>query len=97
MDFNTALYGFMNMIREDPRLGPSHISLYLAILYYYKQQNYHSPISIYSRELKKQARIAAAGTYHKCMQDLEESGYIQYLPSYNPVLGSLIYLTKIES
>ena len=94
MDFNAALYGFMDMARDDPRIGPSHISLFMAILYSYKQQEYEMPVSVYSRDLMKQAKISAMGTYHKCMRDLKDAGYIQYIPSYNPVLGSLIYLIK---
>ena len=94
MDGNAALYGFMDMVRDDPRIGPSHISLFMAILYAYKGQEYERPLSVYSRELMKQAKISAMGTYHKCMRDLKEAGYIQYIPSYNPVLGSLVYLGK---
>lgn len=97
MDFDTALYGFMNMVREDPRIGPSHISLFLAILYSYKSQDCQMPVSVYSRDLMKQAKISAGGTYHRCMRDLKEAGYIHYIPSYNPVLGSLVYLLKFES
>jgi hypothetical protein len=96
MDFDTALYGFMNMVREDPRIGPSHISLFLAILHSCKSQDYQMPVSVYSRDLMKQAKISAGGTYHRCMRDLKEAGYIHYIPSYNPVLGSLIYLLKSE-
>ena len=47
-----------------------------------------------ARNLMKQAKISAMGTYHKCMRDLKEAGYIRYIPSYNPVLGSLIYLIQ---
>lgn len=97
MDFDTALYGFMNMVREDPRIGPSHISLFMAILIAYRSQEYRMPVSVYSRDLMKQAKISASGTYHRCMRDLKEYGYIKYVPSYNPILGSLIYLLKFES
>lgn len=94
MDFNGALYGFMDLIGEDHRIGPSHISLYMAILHLYRQQKYEMPVSVYSRDLMKQAKISAIGTYHKCLRDLKEAGYIQYIPSYNRVFGSLIYLVK---
>lgn len=50
------------------------------------------PIYVYRKELMKQAKISAIATYHKVMQDLKLCGYIGYVPSYNPVLGSLVYL-----
>lgn len=96
MDNSGVLYGFMETIREDPRIGPSHISLFMAILYYSKIRGCQMPVSVYSRDLMKQAKISAGGTYHRCMRDLKEAGYIHYIPSYNPVLGSLIYLLKNE-
>jgi len=55
------------------------------------------PVSVYSRYLMKQAKISAGGAYHRCMRDLKDAGYIRYIPSYNPVLGSLIYLLKNEA
>lgn len=96
MPFENALLVFMEMAKEDPRIGPSHISLFLAILIVYHSQGYAIPISVFSKDLMKQAKISAVGTYHKCMKDLKEFGYIKYTPSYNPVLGSLIYLLKNE-
>jgi hypothetical protein len=90
MDFNSVLYGFMDRVGEDHRIGPTHVSLFLAIPYYYKKQGYHMPVYVYSKELMKQAKISALGTYHKCMRDLTGYGYILYVPSFNPVLGSLV-------
>jgi hypothetical protein len=37
------------------------------------------------------SRIASVATYHKCIRELDEYGYIGYQPSYHPVNGSLIY------
>jgi hypothetical protein len=92
MDFKSMLYDFMDKVGEDHRIGPTHISLFLAILYFYRNQEYRMPIYVYRKELMKQAKISAIGTYHKAMQDLKLYGYIGYVPSYNPVLGSLVYL-----
>lgn len=96
MDVNMALYHFMKLVREDPRIGPSHISLFMAILVACRVQDYKMPVSVYSRDLMKQAKISAGGTYHRCMRDLKEAGYIHYIPSYNPVLGSLVYVLNSE-
>jgi hypothetical protein len=93
-DFQTALSDFMGAVTEDPRMGPTHVSLFLAILYFYKKQEFKAPISVYSKELMKQAKISGCGTYHRCIQELNEYGFIKYIPSYNPMLGSLIYVLK---
>jgi hypothetical protein len=95
-DFQTALSDFMSAVTEDPRMGPAHVSLFLAILYYYKKQGFQAPISVYSKDLMKQAKISAGGTYHRCIQELHKYGFIKYVPSFNPVLGSLIYVLKFH-
>jgi hypothetical protein len=55
----------MDRVGEDHRIGPTHISLFLAILYFYRKQEYVMPIYVYRKELMKQAKISAIGTYHK--------------------------------
>jgi hypothetical protein len=84
----------MDRVGEDHRIGPTHISLFLAIHYFYRKQEYAMPIYVYRKELMKQAKISAVGTYHKAMRELKQCGYIGYVPSYNPVLGSLVYLME---
>jgi len=95
-DFDAALSDFMKAIVEDPRLGPIHLCLYFAILHTYKQEGEQIPISIFSKELMKLAKISSACTYHRYMLELHRYGYIYYIPSYNPMLGSLIYPLKFE-
>jgi hypothetical protein len=95
MDIYLVLYGFMDRVGEDHRIGPTHISLFLAILYFYRKQEYQLPIYVFRREVMKQAKISADGTYHKAMRELKAYGYIGYVPSYNPALGSLVYLNPL--
>ena len=40
----------------------------------------------------KAAKINARYTYNKCMNNLQEFGYITYLPSSNPFTNSTVYL-----
>jgi hypothetical protein len=96
MDVNSVLYGFMDRVGEDHRIGPAHISLFLAILYYHRKQGHPDPVYVYRKELMKQAKIFAIGTYHKCMRDLQEGNYIRYIPSYNSLMGSLVYLLELK-
>jgi hypothetical protein len=94
VDINSALYDFLDAIAEDPRIAPNHISLFMSVLFFYRQQEFKSPISVYSKELMKHAKISGVATYHKCIQELHNYGFIHYVPSYNPDLGSLIYIRK---
>ena len=80
------------MAGEDPCIGPSHISLFAAILYIFEKQECVSPVSVYSRDLMKLAKISACSTYHRCIKDLASAGCLRYIPSFNPVLGSLVFL-----
>jgi hypothetical protein len=86
------LYEFMKRAQDDPMLGPTHISLYTAILVNADSQHPFDPIPMYSKPLMKQAKIAASGTFYKCLKDLKEGAYIEYTSSYNPFLPSLFYL-----
>jgi hypothetical protein len=94
-DFNSALFDFLAVAAEDVRISPVHISLYLAILHYYKKQDFKIPVSVYSRELMKQAKIST-NTYHKCIIELHNYGFVRYVPSFNPMLGSLVYPLKLS-
>jgi len=91
MELGSIFLNFLERAVDDPVIGPSHISLFAALLYMYDRQDGKLPISAFSRDLKKQAKISNR-TYHACINDLRKGGYIKYIPSYNPFLGSLIYL-----
>jgi hypothetical protein len=38
------------------------------------------------------SKICSKVTYHKCIRELNNYGYLRYEPSYNPFKGSLVYL-----
>ena len=74
------LNNFLKRICDDPRIGPSHISLYMAIVYCFREQNYRRPVSVFGRDLRRLAKIGGSGLYHRCIRDLKECGYIHYEP-----------------
>ena len=45
----------------------------------------------------KLSKISAFGTYHKCIKELQEFGYIEYIPSFNPYKGSLVNLFSFDN
>lgn len=89
------LTDFFNTATPDKRMGAAHISLYMALFQFWSMNSFQNPIALNRSEIMPVAKINARATYHKCMKDLEEYGYIKYVPSYNPFLKSLIYILKL--
>ena len=83
---------FYVAIQEDNRIGPIHISLFMAVLQHWNDNNYEIPICVFGKELMKAARISSHTTYHRSIRELHKFGYITYKPSYNHFSRSLIYL-----
>ena len=89
------LTSFYSAIRDDHRISSTHISLYMALFQLYNLNRFQNPLSITRSGVMKVAKINGLATYHKCIKDLNDFGYIQYLPSYNPAIGSLVYLIEL--
>jgi replication initiation and membrane attachment protein DnaB len=89
------LTNFFSAIKEDPRIGTTHISLYMALFQFYNVNRFQNPIKITRTTVMEVAKISGLATYHKCMKDLVEFGYIQYEPSFNPIISSQVYLLKV--
>src|SRR4051812_40168313 len=84
---------FFLAIREDSRISPIHISLFMAIVQHWNENNCKSPICVFSKDLMQLAKISGVATYHRSIKELNDYGYIRYLPSFNHFAGSLIYLS----
>jgi hypothetical protein len=66
--------------------------MYLALFLIWNHNRFQNPLSINRSEVMKISKIGARATYHKCMTELHQWGYLKYVPSHNPLKGSLIYL-----
>jgi hypothetical protein len=91
------LTGFYEAIQDDPRIGSTHISLYMALFQLYNLNGFRNPINICRKKVMEVAKISGTATFHKCIKDLHELGYIQYLPSYNPAICSQVNLKLRQS
>ena len=89
---DSKMVTFMSNARNDPRIAPSHISLFVAIIQYAKEHHIENPLVIPKRELMNLAKISCEGTYHKNIRQLHEYGFIKYIPSFNRLEGSKIFL-----
>lgn len=97
MNYILQLSGFFQKVAVDNRLNPTHVSLYMAIFQYWNAERFQNPVSISRQELMRISKISAKATYHKCIKDLHNYGYIQYSPSFNPFKGSLVYLFDFQT
>jgi hypothetical protein len=86
------LTGFMERVKEDPRIGVTHIGLYAALLTLWQQRQRITPIPVFSHEVMPYCKLFGPATYHRTIRQLHEYGYIKYVPSYNHFLGSLVFL-----
>ena len=97
MNYILQLSGFFQRVATDDRLNPTHVSLYMAIFQFWNAEHFQNPVSISRQELMRISKISAKATYHKCIKDLHNFGYIKYIPSFNPFKGSLVYLFDLQS
>ena len=86
------LTSFYEAIRDDPRIGPTHISLYMALFQLYNLNGLKNPVNICRKKVMEVAKIRGLATFHKCIKDLNVFGYIKYLPSYSSSKSSQINL-----
>ena len=88
----TADYGKrIRRMGTDKKILATHISLFTALFVCWQHGGYTSPFAVTRKNLMAYSRIASIATYHKCIRELDEFGYIRYRPSYHPKLGSLVY------
>lgn len=97
MNYIKHLAGFFDRVACDERLNPTHVSMYVSLFQFWNASRFQNPISISRNELMKVSKISAKATYHKCMRELNDFGYLQYKPSYNPFKGSLVYLFNFQT
>ncbi len=83
---------FYEAIEDDVRIGTTHISIYMALLQQWNLNGGINPIIITRAPIMKTSKINARYTYNKCMNNLQEFGYITYFPSSNPYTLSIVYL-----
>jgi len=92
MNYIKHLTGFFDRIIPDRNLNPTHVSLYIALFQFWNVNRFKNPISITRDEVMRICKISSKATYHKCMRDLNDKGYVKYEPSYNPYKGSMVTL-----
>ena len=91
MESLKPLSDFFLAIENDFRISTTHIAMYMALLYYRADKGFINPIQVFRRDLTPIAKISSLYTYHKCIQELSNYGYIKYERSFKKTQGSKIY------
>jgi hypothetical protein len=84
---------FLESATDDPRIGSSHISLYVTLYQYWIYNQCVDPVYIRRCEVMKTAKISGIATYHKCIKELDDYGYIRYAPSYCPKRSTEVFMS----
>lgn len=83
---------FFAAIVDDPRVNTTHVSLYFALLHYWEEHAFLSPIRVFSHDIMPLAKILSTATYHRSIRALSDFGYIRYEPSFKRNQGSKVYI-----
>lgn len=87
---------FFERLIEDDRLYPSHISMYVSLFQLWSLNHFQNPFRISRVEVMKLSKIRSFATYHKCVKELSDAGFIAYSPSYDSYKGSVMEIIDQE-
>jgi hypothetical protein len=90
------LSGFFEAAKTDGRITISHIGLYAVLLQAWQDQDFQNPIMAFSHEIMALAKMSARATYFKCLNDLNDRGYIHYERCFKRNVRSKIYLRLVN-
>lgn len=91
MTLDLHLKGFYRKAGGDKRLRRPHLCLYMALL----ASSPGAAFLVNRRAVMALARIDSRVTYHCCMRELDQWGYINYQPSYDPGSKSQVYIKPL--
>ncbi|WP_153800889.1 hypothetical protein [Foetidibacter luteolus] len=92
MLYNAQLTKFFVSVVKDGRITSEHITIYMALFQLWNLNKFINPISVTRKEVTELVKITQPSIYNRCMKELAAFGYIEYVQSFHPVLGSLVHL-----
>ncbi|WP_282055714.1 hypothetical protein [Maribacter luteus] len=88
MNYIKQLNTAFQLIMMDSRLNPTHVSLYMALFQLWNITRFAEVFYVNRQEVMQLSKIGSKSTYHRCLKDLDNWNYIEYLPSHNIFKGS---------
>ena len=96
MTYINHLTNFYKIVEVDERLYAFHISLYMALFQLWNKNRFKLPICIYRDTVMGLSKIGSTHTYYKCLHELQEWNYLEYIPSKNGMFPSYVNLFVID-
>lgn len=87
------LLKYLSFLEEDHRLNVWHFALLSAILCLAYKQGQTRIIKVSRSKIMSLSHISTIPTYHKYFKELQQMGYINYIPSYHPGYRSEVEIT----
>jgi hypothetical protein len=81
---------YLFRVNQDDRLNVYHLAIILAIVQAAIEQKSSRVVRISRSKLLNSSLIRTFPTYHKYLHDLQDLGYIKYIPSYHPGIRSTV-------
>ena len=97
MNYIRHLNGFFARLAEDKRMSSYHISLYFALFQQWNANRFGEQFVITRAETMEMSRLGSVNTYARCMKELSQWGYIQYIPSSNVHSGSRVSCIRFDT
>lgn len=97
MEKSNSIIGYFARFVQDSRMCPTHISLYVALFHLWEKSRFQTPFSIFRKDAMELSRIKSFATYHKCIKEIHNAGFIVYSPNYNSYKGSLVEIIDFET
>ncbi|GAC1312084.1 MAG: hypothetical protein NVSMB24_32860 [Mucilaginibacter sp.] len=84
---------FIKIAVADDRISRTQLSLFIALLNCWLEQNCNEQFKITRKIVMQQSKIPAISTYHRCLNKLIAFGYIEYKPTFDHYKGSRVKIT----
>ena len=97
VNYITHLNGVMRKFHNDPAIRGAHRNLYLAFFQIWNKKHFPEKLMVNSKLIMSIAKLRSRTTYLKLLQELKKLGYLEYYPSSNPQIGSVIELFRYDT
>lgn len=92
----TQWINFLRDLSNDSRLNVWHLALLYALVQLAYSQNETKIIHVSGSRLMAMAHIKTEPTYYKYFKQIQDFGYIKYIPSYHPGYRSTVELLTLK-
>jgi hypothetical protein len=97
MNYIRHMSGFFSRVSQDQRMTPFHVSLYMALFQLWNLNRFRNPFTISRDETMHLSLIGSVNTYARCIKQLQEWGYIRYVPTANNYFGSHVTCISFDT